>query len=185
MRYRPLISGCTKRLHTSSLSRDIPQFTQMRAVSASRFATTILIQSLWSLAAVSAFSFTFSSDPTQCSSLIVNVKGGTAPYRLNLIPAGPLPRGGPEIRTIVDEAFSDKTFKLDALKFPADSQFMAMVSDATGESPSAVIALRRGIHISSSKVLRLVERARFLPSPIQTTPRVFRRRPRKSNSSSS
>ncbi len=144
----------------------------MRAVSA-------FFQVIWSSALVSAFSFTFASDPTQCSSLTVNVKGGTAPYRLNLIPAGPLPRGGTEVRTIVDEAFSDKTFKLDALKFPADSQFIAMVSDATGESPSAVIFLRRGTHISSSKVLELVERARFLPSPIQTIPRAFRRRPHK------
>ena len=118
----------------------------MRAVSASRLATTILFQVIWSLVVVSAFSFTFSNNPTQCSSLTVNVNGGTAPYRLNLIPAGPLPRGGPEIRTIVDVAFSDKTFNLDALKFPADSQFIAMVSDAKGKNPSGVIVLCRGTH---------------------------------------
>ena len=156
----------------------------MRPVSASRLVMIILFQLIWSLAVVSAFSFTFSSDPTQCSSLTVNVKGGTAPYRLNLIPSGPLPRGGPEVRTIVDEAFSDTTFKLDALKFPADSQFIAMVSDATGESPSAVITLRRGTHISPSKVLELVERARCSPSPVQITARVFRRSHKPNGSSS-
>ena len=43
-----------------------------------------------------------------------------------------MPRGQTEIRTIVDVEFSDKTFTVDALKFPADSQFIAMVSDAAG-----------------------------------------------------
>ena len=156
----------------------------MRTVSASSLATTILFQVIWSLVVVSAFTFTFSNKPTQCSSLTVNMIGGTAPYRLNLIPAGPLPGGGPEIRTIVDVAFSDKTFNLDALKFPADSQFIAMVSDAHGKNPSDVVALRRSTHVSAPKVLEPVERARLLTSPIQTTPRVFRR-PNKANPSSS
>ena len=156
----------------------------MRAVSASSLTTTILFQVILSLVVVSAFNFTFSSSPTQCSSLTVNVNGGTPPYRLNLIPAGPMPGGPPEIRSIVDASFSDKTFNLDALKFPADSQFIAMVSDATGKNPSDVIALGRSTHISTSKVLEKVERARFLESPIQTTPRVFRR-PNKVNPSTS
>ena len=137
------------RLHTGPLSHDTQQLSQMRVVSASSLTTTILFQVIWSLVAVSAFSFTFSSNPTQCSSLTVNVNGGTAPYRLNLILAGPLPGGGPETRRIVDVAFSDKTFKLDALKFPAYSQFIAMVSDATGKTPSGVIVLCRGTYISS------------------------------------
>ena len=111
----------------------------MRAVSTSSLVLTILFQIILSSAVVSAFSFTFSTDPTQCSSLTVNVKGGTAPYRLNLIPAGPMPRGGNETRTILDQEFSDKTFTLDALKLPADSQFIAMVSDATGKYPVVVL----------------------------------------------
>ena len=45
-----------------------------------------------------------------------------------------MPRLQTEIRSIVDQEFSVKTFKLDTLKFPADSQFIAMVSDATGVS---------------------------------------------------
>jgi hypothetical protein len=111
-----------------------PCSTQMRSVSASRFAIALLFQIILSSAVVSALSFTFSSDPTQCSSLTVTVNGGTAPYRLNLIPAGPMPRLSTEIRTIVDVQFSEKTYTLTALKFPADSQFIAMVSDATGGS---------------------------------------------------
>lgn len=106
----------------------------MRAVSAARFAITLLFQIILSSTVVSAFTFTFSSNATQCSSLTVNVDGGIAPYRLNLIPAGPMPGGLPEIRTIVDTEFSAKTFELDTLKFPANSQFIAMVSDANGMS---------------------------------------------------
>lgn len=112
----------------------------MRAVLASRFAITLLFRFILSSTVVSAFTFTFSSNPTQCSPLTVTVDGGTAPYRLNLIPAGPMPRGLTEIRTIVDVEFSDKTFTVDALKFPASSQFIAMVSDAEGVS-SFVTAL--------------------------------------------
>ena|SRR5258706_14206920 len=106
----------------------------MRAVLASRFAIALLFQNILSSTFVSAFTFTFSSNPAQCSPLTVTVDGGTAPYRLNLIPAGPMPRRLTEIRSIVDVEFSDKTFTLDTLKFPADSQFIAMVSDATGVS---------------------------------------------------
>jgi hypothetical protein len=113
----------------------------MRAISASRLVATTLFQVILSSAVAFAFSFTFSSNPTQCSSLAVTVDGGTAPYRLNLIPAGPIPGGGTEIRTIVDEVFSDKTFKLDALRLPARSQFVAMVSDADGECPSELLCV--------------------------------------------
>ena len=114
----------------------------MRAVSATRLAITLLFQIILSSTVVSAFSFTFLNNPTQCSSLTVAVDGGTAPYRLNLIPAGPMPGGQAEIRVIVDEAFSEKTFKLNALKFPANSQFVAMVSDANGMSFSRICAVR-------------------------------------------
>ena len=107
----------------------------------SNLATTVLFQIIYSSAVVSAFSFTFSSDPTQCSPLTVTVNGGTAPYRLNLVPAGPIPGGGAEIRSIVDEQFSDKTFTLNALKLPANSAFVAMVSDATGLSSCCICSV--------------------------------------------
>ena len=99
-----------------------------------KLTTTVLFQIIFSSAVVSAFNFSFSSDPTQCSPLTVTVNGGTPPYSLNLVPSGPMPGGGGDIRKIVDEQFSDKTFTLDALKFPASSEFFAMVSDATGLS---------------------------------------------------
>ena len=57
------------------------------------------------------------------------------PHCLNLIPAGPMPGSATEVRMIVDQEFSDKTFTLDALRLPANSQFIAMVSDATGVYP--------------------------------------------------
>lgn len=126
----------------------------MRPVSTSRSAITLLFQILLSSAVVSAFSFTFSSNPTQCSPLTVTVDGGTAPYRLNLIPAGPMPRSQKEIRSIVDEEFSDKTFKLDALKFPADSVFIAMVSDATGGCSFRSCSVKRRVEALTSIHLR-------------------------------
>jgi hypothetical protein len=114
----------------------------MRSVSASRLAIATLFQVVLASAVVSAFSFTFSNNPTQCASLTVTVDGGTAPYRLNLVPAGPMPGGTTEIRKIVDVEFSDKTYQLDALRLPANSQFIAIVSDATGVCSSIVIALQ-------------------------------------------
>jgi len=62
-----------------------------------------------------------------------------------------MPRSLTEIRSIVDVEFSDKTFTLDTLKFPTDSQFIAMVSDATGVSffhNFPCIAVHQGTHKS-------------------------------------
>lgn len=78
-----------------------------------------------------AFSFSFSQKPTQCSTNDVTVDGGTPPYRLVLVPTGPL-SDGPEIRTIVDEEFSSSTFTLPPLNFPGRSNFTAVMSDSTG-----------------------------------------------------
>ena len=122
----------------------------MRSLSAWRFAISLLFQIILSSTVVSAFGFTFSSAPTQCSPLTVTVNGGTAPYRLDLIPAGPMPRLQKEIRSIVDVEFSDKTYTLDTLKFPSDSQFIAMVSDATGVSFLLSKAARQGTYINPS-----------------------------------
>src|SRR5262245_42507738 len=91
-----------------------------------------LILSLLPLASVGwSFSFSFSNKPTQCQNVTVTVDGGQAPYRLVLIPAGPIPEGQ-EIRTIIDQEFSSSPFTLPALAFPGGSNFTAIMSDATG-----------------------------------------------------
>ncbi|KAG8829478.1 hypothetical protein FRC18_009297 [Serendipita sp. 400] len=80
--------------------------------------------------AVHSFSFAFTNKPTQCGSLTVTVDGGTPPYRLVMVPAGPIE--GPEIRTIVDEEFSSSPHTLPPLAFPGGSNFVAVVGDANG-----------------------------------------------------
>ncbi|KAG8794294.1 hypothetical protein FRC17_008313, partial [Serendipita sp. 399] len=80
--------------------------------------------------AVYSFSFAFTNKPTQCGSLTVTVDGGTPPYRLVMVPAGPLE--GPEIRTIIDEEFTTSPHTLPPLAFPGGSNFVAVVGDANG-----------------------------------------------------
>lgn len=80
---------------------------------------------------VDGFSFSFSTKPTQCGSTTVTVDGGTPPYRLVMVPSGPLVNR-PEIRTIVDQQFSSTSFTLSPLAFPGGSNFTAVMGDSTG-----------------------------------------------------
>ncbi|KAJ7485360.1 hypothetical protein FB451DRAFT_1337599 [Mycena latifolia] len=82
----------------------------------------------------SAYTWSFASQPTQCGNVSISVSGGSPPYRVLVIPYGssPLPNNI-EARKIQDEPFpgtsSDLSFKLN---YPADSQFVAVLSDSTG-----------------------------------------------------
>jgi hypothetical protein len=75
--------------------------------------------------------FTFSiTQPIQCGPLNVSWTGGTGPYNLLLVPFGIL---NPEIRIIVDTNYTaDITSDSFPMTYPAQSQFLAMMSDATG-----------------------------------------------------
>ncbi|KAG8993388.1 hypothetical protein FRB94_013983 [Tulasnella sp. JGI-2019a] len=84
---------------------------------------------LW-LPLVSAWSFNISSRVAQCANLSVTWDGGVAPWELVLIPVGAL--SGPEIRTIVDANITSGNSYSFQLKFPTNSSFLAMMSDATG-----------------------------------------------------
>ncbi|KAG6918356.1 hypothetical protein DXG01_015005 [Tephrocybe rancida] len=84
---------------------------------------------------VTAYTWKFDSPPQQCSNLTVSVSGsdGKPPYRILLLPFGPSPlKNNIEARTIVDQPFPDgastASFKLN---YPANSQFVAVVSDAS------------------------------------------------------
>lgn len=77
-----------------------------------------------------AFTFVFSSQPSQCGSLTAQWSGGTGPYRLYLIPVGHVT---PEIRTIVNmEIPAGQASTSLTLKFPENSRFVAVMSDSAG-----------------------------------------------------
>ncbi|KAF8439133.1 hypothetical protein L210DRAFT_3621871 [Boletus edulis BED1] len=90
---------------------------------------------LLSAALVSAYSFTFTSKPQQCANLSLQISGsGKPPYSVLIIPYGPSPlSNNVEVRTIVSQQFSGDDSSLSfQLKFPANSQFVAVVSDSSG-----------------------------------------------------
>ncbi|CAE6419610.1 unnamed protein product [Rhizoctonia solani] len=95
-----------------------------------------------SLQIVQAFNFTFLTIPAQCELLSIEILGGTAPYRLLIIPIGEL-LTPPEIRTIIDRNITGTTDSF-IFNYPAASRFVAMMSDATGigtGGTSAIIAV--------------------------------------------
>ncbi|KIM35169.1 hypothetical protein M413DRAFT_449880 [Hebeloma cylindrosporum] len=96
--------------------------------------TSLYLSSL--LPSSRAYSWAFQSTPQQCSNLTVTVSGsdGKPPYRILILPFGPTPLANNiEARTILDIPFngqeSSVSFKL---KYPENSQFVAVVSDSTG-----------------------------------------------------
>jgi hypothetical protein len=89
------------------------------------------LAALCAASTVKAWSFSFTNKPTQCGTNTITVDGGTPPYRLVMVPSGPL--NGPEIRTIVDEEFDSSPHTLPPLNFPGGSNFTAVVSDSTGK----------------------------------------------------
>lgn len=96
----------------------------------------LLLYLLWALLPTAyAFSFNFTSTPQQCQDLTIAVSGaGSPPYSVLIIPFGPSPLpNNVEVRTIFDVTFNGSSTEADfQLKYPADSQFVAVVSDSTG-----------------------------------------------------
>ncbi|KAK0192881.1 hypothetical protein F5146DRAFT_1041852 [Armillaria mellea] len=88
-------------------------------------------------APATAYSWRFTSTPTQCQNLTVSISGsdGQGPYRILIVPFGSTPfANNTEVRRILDQKFSsdsatEVTFQL---SYPENSQFVAVVSDATG-----------------------------------------------------
>lgn len=79
-----------------------------------------------------AYSWKFSSQPTQCQNLTISISGndGKPPYRILIIPFGPSPLANSvEARKIIDQPFDgDSTSLSFKLNFPGNSQFVAVVS---------------------------------------------------------
>ncbi|TFK38182.1 hypothetical protein BDQ12DRAFT_124054 [Crucibulum laeve] len=87
-------------------------------------------------ALTSAYTWNFQEAAKQCSNLTIQISGsdGKPPYRVLILPIGPSPLpNNVEARKIVDMPFdSNATSVSFQLKYPANSQFVAVISDATG-----------------------------------------------------
>ncbi|KAI0918602.1 hypothetical protein AcV5_002549 [Taiwanofungus camphoratus] len=82
-----------------------------------------------------AFSFNFTSIPQQCQELSLAISGsGKPPYSVLIIPFGPSPLpNAVEARRIFEVQFNGTSTSASfLLNYPANSQFVAVVSDDTG-----------------------------------------------------
>ncbi|KAH8113233.1 hypothetical protein DFH11DRAFT_1510724 [Phellopilus nigrolimitatus] len=77
----------------------------------------------------SAFFFWFTGTPTQCSNMTVEWNGGRPPLTLLLVPTGHL---NPETRTIIQRDIPSGNSISFVLDFPSQSQFIAVLNDASG-----------------------------------------------------
>ncbi|EKM58123.1 uncharacterized protein PHACADRAFT_139783 [Phanerochaete carnosa HHB-10118-sp] len=127
------------------LFNDEPQAWIPRAVQRdSAFALTLTLPSPSSMLACllpllllptlsSAYSFNFGSTPEECEGLTISLTGsGNPPYSVLIIPFGPSPLpNNTEVRTIFQQSFSGTSTSFQ-LKYPQNSQFVAVVSDSSG-----------------------------------------------------
>jgi hypothetical protein len=78
-----------------------------------------------------AYSWKFEGFPSECGTVKATIvgDGGSPPYRMGIVPFGGSPlSGGREIRKILDLTFNDSTSISFTLPYPANSQFVAVVS---------------------------------------------------------
>jgi hypothetical protein len=77
-----------------------------------------------------AYTFKFTSVPTQCKEVSLAIEGqGSPPYEVLIIPVGPSTApNNVEVRTVVDQTFPDNGTTVSfPLRFPTNSQFVAVV----------------------------------------------------------
>ena len=77
-----------------------------------------------------AYTFEFTSVPTQCQNVSFAIDGqGTPPYQILIIPVGPSTApNNVEVRRVVDQTFPNNGTTVSfPLRFPANSQFVAVV----------------------------------------------------------
>lgn len=83
---------------------------------------------------VNAYTWEFTSPPTQCGNVTLSISGsgGQPPYNLLIIPNGPSPLPNDvEVRTIQNIPFSGTSMSF-KLNYPENSSFVAVVSDQSG-----------------------------------------------------
>ena len=77
-----------------------------------------------------AYSWVLTAPATQCSNLSISIIGsdGVPPYSVLVVPFGPSPLSV-DVRSVIDYTFSgESTTASFAINYPADSQFVAVVS---------------------------------------------------------
>ncbi|KAF8239486.1 hypothetical protein L208DRAFT_1237100 [Tricholoma matsutake] len=83
-----------------------------------------------------AWIWTFQNTPQQCKNLTIAITGsnGLPPYRALIVPTGPSPLpNNVEVRRILDVPFVGNSTSVSfQLRYPANSQFVAVISDSTG-----------------------------------------------------
>ncbi|KAM6490677.1 hypothetical protein JOM56_014020 [Amanita muscaria] len=83
-----------------------------------------------------AYSWQLNTAPSQCSNVSISIVGGGGrpPYRVSVIPFGPSPLPNSiEVRKFIDLSFDGNSTLIEfPLNYPARSQFVVVVSDATG-----------------------------------------------------
>jgi len=95
----------------------------------------IFLQLVSSPALSNAYSWVFDKAPQQCSNVSISITGsGVPPYRVLVIPFGPTPLpNNTEVRKIIDYPFDGNSrTAIFPINYPADSQFVAVVSDSSG-----------------------------------------------------
>jgi hypothetical protein len=89
------------------------------------FSIPLLLSSL-----AAAYTFSFTSVPTQCQQVSLAIEGqGTPPYQVLIIPVGPSTApNNVEVRRVIDQTFPNNSTTVSfPLRFPANSQFVAVV----------------------------------------------------------
>ncbi|KAF9269576.1 hypothetical protein L218DRAFT_1072400 [Marasmius fiardii PR-910] len=97
------------------------------------------------------YTWQFKQTPTQCGQLTISIgSGGKPPYTVLILPSGPTPfSNGTEVRRILEQKSdsSDITFQL---KYPSNTQFVAVVSDSSGFGSGGVSAAAQVISSSDN-----------------------------------
>src|SRR6266550_1625651 len=79
-----------------------------------------------------AYSWVLNAPATQCSNLSITITGsdGTPPYSVLVAPFGPTPfPNSTEVRSVIVQPFDGSSTTISfAINYPADSQFVAVVS---------------------------------------------------------
>jgi hypothetical protein len=108
-----------------------------------------------------AYTFKFTSVPTQCQELSLAIEGqGSPPYEVLIIPVGPSTApNNVEVRTVVDKTFPNNGTAVSfPLQFPTNSQFVAVVRLFTLSCSSFALTQLRSHRFPTSQVSVLAGR---------------------------
>ncbi|KAH6918204.1 hypothetical protein BKA70DRAFT_10907 [Coprinopsis sp. MPI-PUGE-AT-0042] len=78
-----------------------------------------------------SYGWNFKEKPKQCGTVTIDItgSGGQPPYRALVIPTGPNPLAGNEVRTLMDVGFDANATSLSfKLKYPAHAGLVVVVS---------------------------------------------------------